>query len=80
MGMGIALASMPHAVPYLDSCVLTRVLPDWYVDGGSLALYFPAQKLLPAKTLLSISSSRIFASRHWRRAVRRCFRSTRGRI
>jgi DNA-binding transcriptional LysR family regulator len=50
MGLGIALASMPHAVPYLDSGVLVRVLPDWYVDGGNLALYFPAQKLLPAKT------------------------------
>jgi DNA-binding transcriptional LysR family regulator len=50
MGLGVALASMPHAVPYLDSGELVRVLPDWYVDGGSLALYFPAQKLLPAKT------------------------------
>ena len=27
-----------------------RVLPDWYVDGGTLSLYFAAQKLLPAKT------------------------------
>jgi DNA-binding transcriptional LysR family regulator len=50
MGLGIGLASMPHAVPYLDSGRLLRVLPDWYVDGGMLALYFPAQKLLPAKT------------------------------
>ena len=50
MGMGIALASMPHALPYLDNGSLLRVLPDWHVDGGSLSLYFPAQKLLPAKT------------------------------
>lgn len=50
MGMGIGLTSMPHAVPYLDSGRLLRVLPDWYVDGGMLALYFPAQNLLPAKT------------------------------
>jgi DNA-binding transcriptional LysR family regulator len=50
MGLGIGLTSMPHAVPYLDSGRLLRVLPDWYVDGGMLALYFPAQKLLPAKT------------------------------
>ena len=50
MGLGIGLASMPHALPYLDSGRLLRVLPELYVDGGMLALYFPAQKLLPAKT------------------------------
>lgn len=50
MGLGIGLSSMPHAVPYLDSGRLSRVLPDWYVDGGMLTLHFPAQKLLPAKT------------------------------
>ena len=50
MGLGIGLSSMPHAVPYLDSGRLLRVLPDWYVDGGMLTLHFPAQKLLPAKT------------------------------
>ena len=50
MGMGICLTSMPHALPYLDSGRLLRVLPDWYVDSGMLALYFPAQNLLPAKT------------------------------
>jgi DNA-binding transcriptional LysR family regulator len=50
MGLGIGLTAMPHALPYLDSGRLQRVLPDWYVDGGVLALYFPAQNLLPAKT------------------------------
>jgi DNA-binding transcriptional LysR family regulator len=50
MGLGIGLVSMPHALPHLESGRLLRVLPDWYVDGGMLALYFPAQNLLPAKT------------------------------
>lgn len=50
MGLGVALTSMPHAVPYLESGALVRVLPDWYVDSGMLALYFPARNLLPAKT------------------------------
>ncbi|WP_034295612.1 LysR family transcriptional regulator [Herbaspirillum sp. RV1423] len=50
MGMGITLAAMPHAVVYLKSGALMRVLPDWYVDGGMLALYFAAARLLPAKT------------------------------
>jgi DNA-binding transcriptional LysR family regulator len=50
MGMGIALAGMPHALPFLESGRLVRVLPGWHVDTGMLALYFPAQRLLPAKT------------------------------
>ncbi|MBB4866668.1 DNA-binding transcriptional LysR family regulator [Pseudomonas nitritireducens] len=50
MGLGVTLVSMPHAVPYLDSGQLVRVLPEWYVDAGNTALYYAAQKLLPAKT------------------------------
>ncbi|UVE18880.1 LysR family transcriptional regulator [Pseudomonas sp. LS44] len=50
MGLGIALVSMPHALLYLERGTLQRVLPDWYADGGMLALYFAAQKLLPGKT------------------------------
>jgi DNA-binding transcriptional LysR family regulator len=50
MGLGIALVSLPNALPFLDSKAVVRVLPDWYVDGGTLSLYFAAQKLLPAKT------------------------------
>jgi DNA-binding transcriptional LysR family regulator len=50
MGLGIALVSMPNALPFLRSGALVRVLSDWYVDGGTLSLYFAAQKLLPAKT------------------------------
>jgi DNA-binding transcriptional LysR family regulator len=49
-GLGIAVTSMPNALPYLESNRLVRVLPDWYVDAGPLSLYFSAQKLLPAKT------------------------------
>lgn len=49
-GLGIALVSMPNALRYLESGQLMRVLPAWYVDMGTLSLYFPAQKLLPAKT------------------------------
>lgn len=50
MGLGVTLVSMQHAVPYLDSGRLVRVLPEWYVDAGNTALYYAAQKLLPAKT------------------------------
>lgn len=49
-GLGIAVTSMPNALPFLESKRLVRVLPDWYADAGALSLYFSAQKLLPAKT------------------------------
>lgn len=50
MGLGVALVSLPHALPYLDQGSLLRVLPDWYVDAGHIAVYFSAHTLLPAKT------------------------------
>lgn len=49
-GLGIALVSMPFAVPYLASGTLQRVLPDWYVDDGNISLYYAEHKLLPGKT------------------------------
>ena len=48
--LGIALVSMPFAVPYLRSGNLQRVLPDWYVDDGNISLYYSEHKLLPGKT------------------------------
>jgi len=48
-GLGIAVASLPNAYPYLANQRLVRVLPDWYADAGALSLYFSAQKLMPAK-------------------------------
>ncbi|AOE86392.1 LysR family transcriptional regulator [Pseudomonas sp. TCU-HL1] len=53
-GLGVTLVSTVHALPHLRSGSLERVLPDWYVDTGSLSLYFSAQKLLPAKTRVFI--------------------------
>ncbi|HGM5580942.1 TPA: LysR family transcriptional regulator [Pseudomonas putida] len=49
-GLGIALVSMPFAVPYFASKRLCRVLPDWYVDDGSVSIYYAERKLLPGKT------------------------------
>jgi DNA-binding transcriptional LysR family regulator len=56
MGLGIALASLPHALPYLDAGTLRRVLPDWYVDAGHVAVYFSGHRLLPAKTRVFVDS------------------------
>ncbi|MGH8381147.1 LysR family transcriptional regulator [Pseudomonas sp.] len=49
-GLGVALVSMPFAVPYLQAGNLVRVLPDWYVDDGNISLYYAEHKLLPGKT------------------------------
>ena len=48
--LGIALISTPNALHDLENKKLIRVMPDWYVDIGTVSLYFAAQKLLPAKT------------------------------
>lgn len=50
MGLGLALVSVAHALPYLERGTVQRVLPDWYVDTGGTTLYFAGQKLLPQKT------------------------------
>jgi DNA-binding transcriptional LysR family regulator len=49
-GLGIALVAVPQALPYIERGVLRRVLPDWWVDGGDISIYYAAQKLLPRKT------------------------------
>lgn len=49
-GLGIALVSLPMAVPFLDSGAVVRVLPDWYVDDGNICIYYAEHKLLPGKT------------------------------
>jgi DNA-binding transcriptional LysR family regulator len=49
-GLGVALVSMPFALPYLRSGALQRVLPDWYVEDGAISIYYSEHKLLPGKT------------------------------
>ncbi|MCD5993111.1 LysR family transcriptional regulator [Pseudomonas sp. CDFA 602] len=48
--LGIALVSMPFALPHLHDGSLVRVLPDWFVDDGNISLYYSERKLLPGKT------------------------------
>lgn len=50
LGLGVGLIPVPHAAPHLESGALLRLLPNWYGDVGAISLYFPSQKLLPAKT------------------------------
>lgn len=50
MGIGVALLPMPFALPWLQNGALVRVLPGWSADIGPVSLYYPAKKLLPART------------------------------
>lgn len=48
-GMGVAMLPLPHALPFLDSGELVRVLPGWHADTLPLAIYYSSRKLVPAK-------------------------------
>ena len=50
LSLGVALISVPEALPYLESNALLRLVPGWYADLGSISLYFASRTLLPAKT------------------------------
>lgn len=53
-GMGVAMLPMAHALPYLESGSLVRLLPGWYADNGPQLLYYPNRRLLPSKTRVFI--------------------------
>ncbi|CAN7549797.1 LysR family transcriptional regulator [Duganella sp. LjRoot269] len=48
-GMGVAMLPLPHALPFLDSGELLRVLPGWHAETLPLAIYYSSRKLVPAK-------------------------------
>ncbi|NVZ19796.1 LysR family transcriptional regulator [Pseudomonas costantinii] len=67
-GLGIALVSMPMAVPFLDSGAVVRVLPDWFVDDGNISIYYAEHKLLPGKTRVFVDFIiEQFAEQQWGR-------------
>ena len=49
-GLGIALVGLLHALPHLENGGLVRILPDWFVDGGAISIYYTGTRQLPAKT------------------------------
>jgi DNA-binding transcriptional LysR family regulator len=50
LGLGIALISVPDALPHIESGALVRLLPRWYADLGPISLYYASRTLVPAKT------------------------------
>ncbi len=68
-GLGVALVSMPFAVPWLRAGSLQRVLPDWHVDDGHISIYYatPTTSCCRARPApLSTSSSSSLPSSNWR--------------
>jgi DNA-binding transcriptional LysR family regulator len=49
-GLGIAMLAIPDVLPHLEQGTLIRLLPDWYVDAGSISIYYLTRRSLPAKT------------------------------
>ncbi|SFV16005.1 LysR family transcriptional regulator [Pseudoduganella namucuonensis] len=49
-GIGVALLPMPHAARWLKSGALLRLLPRWRGEAGTVSIYYPSKKMLPAKT------------------------------
>jgi DNA-binding transcriptional LysR family regulator len=50
LGLGVTQIVVPDALPFLKSGALVRLLPEWYVDDGSVSIYYPSRALMPAKT------------------------------
>lgn len=50
LGLGVAMLAVPDALLHLEARTLTRLVPKWYADAGSIQLYYASRKLLPAKT------------------------------
>jgi DNA-binding transcriptional LysR family regulator len=50
LGLGVALLSVPDALPHLERGTLIRLLPRWYADIGSISLYYGSKSMLPGKT------------------------------
>jgi DNA-binding transcriptional LysR family regulator len=50
MGVGVAVLAMSDVLDGLRQGTLVRLLPDWWVDAGTISLYYPSRAQLPAKT------------------------------
>jgi hypothetical protein len=46
LSLGVALISVPEALPYLEGNALVRLVPSWYADLGPISLYYATRTLL----------------------------------
>ncbi len=50
MGLGVALLPMLFVHEAIRSGELLRLLPGWYDDVGSVSIYYPSRRMVPART------------------------------
>lgn len=50
MGIGVADLGIADLLAYLQQGTLVCLLPEWYVDEGTISLYSTSRSQLPAKT------------------------------
>jgi DNA-binding transcriptional LysR family regulator len=50
LGLGVTLIAVCHALPHLERGALVRLVPQWYIDGGPISIYYASRTLLPSKT------------------------------
>jgi DNA-binding transcriptional LysR family regulator len=50
LGLGVSLIALFDVLPDLERGDLIRLLPEWYADAGSMALYYASRRLVSAKT------------------------------
>lgn len=51
-GLGVGILAVPDVLEHMNDGSLVRLLPDWFVDLGSISLYHATPTLLPRKTRL----------------------------
>jgi DNA-binding transcriptional LysR family regulator len=54
LGLGVTQIIVADALRDLESGVLVRLLPEWYVDAGAISIYHSSRALMPAKTRVFI--------------------------
>jgi DNA-binding transcriptional LysR family regulator len=50
LGIGVTMIAKPDPLPYLESCELVLLAPNWYVDAGPISIYYASRTLLPSRT------------------------------
>lgn len=49
LGLGVAMLSIADMADALEAGTLVRLLPGWFVDAGSISIYYASRTLLPSK-------------------------------
>ncbi|MCH4875944.1 LysR family transcriptional regulator [Pseudomonas sp. TMW22090] len=54
LGLGVGFLVVADVQRWIERGDLLRLVPDWYADAGTIAMYFATRSLMPAKTRVFI--------------------------